>query len=360
MRNNFIILSLMSVLCLPCHKTLGQEAREKEVTFENGSITLAGTVAYPEGEGPFPAVILISGSGPQDRNSTLMGFMPFKLISDYLTTRGIAVLRYDDRGTGESTGESPMSVTSVALSTDVQAAYRFLLSDPDVEAKKIGLLGHSEGGIIAPMVAAANEEIAFVVLMAGYGVKGMEVTLVQQEAIMKAQGLDDAMVKGAVDTNRKVLALLDLELTDEAMDDSVRTYMVEMYNILPPEMQAQVSEEAFISSQVTAVKAQLQSPWTKFFLTYDPAPVLSKITCPVLLLFGGKDTQVLASQNQEIMENALEAGGNDLVSVMVYPEANHLFQKANTGSPSEYQTLDKKFVEGFLPALGDWMINQVN
>jgi uncharacterized protein len=327
----------------------------KDITFENGSVSLAGTVIYPTGNGPFPAIILVSGSGGQDRNSNLFGFEPFRLIAEHLASQGIAVLRYDDRGTGASTGDSPMTVTSKILATDVQAAVKFLKRDEQIDAEKIGILGHSEGGVIAPMVAVENDSIAFLVLMAGYGVKGMDLTLVQQEAIMKAQGLSEDMVTKAVDTNRKVLALLELNLSEEVMMDSIRAYMIDMYEIFPEELKAQMGQEDFINNQTAAVKNQLASPWTRYFLTYDPAPMLSKVHCPVLLLFGEKDTQVSVAQNAGVMETTLRNAGNDKVELKIYPEANHLFQKAVTGSPAEYQTLPKEFVDGFLTDISQWI-----
>ncbi len=342
-------------LCFLCLVTAGYAQESEDITFENDSITLAGTITYPDGSGPFPALILVSGSGAQDRNSNLFGFEPFRLIAEHLATQGIAVLRFDDRGTGASTGGSPMSVTSKDLSKDVQAAVKYLRNIERVDPVKIGILGHSEGGIIAPMVAVENDSIAFLILMAGYGVKGMELTLVQQEAIMTAQGMSEEMVTKAVNTNRKVLALIDMNLSESEMLDSIRAYMIDMYAIFPEEVKGQMSQEDFINNQTASVKNQLASPWTRFFLTYDPAPTLSKVTCPVLLLFGEKDTQVSVSLNAEVMEQALRGGGNEKVEVKIYPEANHLFQKAGTGSPAEYQTLPKEFIEGFLTDMSEWI-----
>lgn len=352
MRAAALVLMLFSVVCQA-------QVTEDSVTFKNGSVTLAGTLTVPDGDGPFPAILLISGSGPQNRDSELFGFKPFKILADHLTANGIAVLRYDDRGTGTSGGTSPMMVTSDTLAADAMAGIRFLENDD--RFSNVGALGHSEGGIIAPMLAVKDKALDFIILMAGYGVPGREVITVQQKAIMEAQGLDSAFIQLSGQTNDKVIDLMDSGLPEEKLRDSVNTLIMEMVELMPQSMSAMISDkEAFATSQTNNVMQQFASPWMRFFLYYDPAPELSKVECPVLLLFGGKDKQILVSQNLELMKDILHEAGNNEVQVITYPDANHLFQKAETGSPMEYGRLDKAFVPDFLDDITNWIKMQTN
>lgn len=330
---------------------------EEEVTFGKDSTILSATLTMPGGEGPFPAVVLVSGSGPQDRDSQILGFKPFKILADSLSRVGFAVLRYDDRGTGKSTGKNVNLSTSEELAQDAVEAVRFLRKHKDIDPKKIGVIGHSEGGIIAPKVASRDEGIAFIVLMAGFGVKGIELSNAQSEAIMRASGMNDDYIKMANELNGKVLDMMARpEMTEEALEAFIIKETVTMVEFMPETFKKSITDpEAYAKQQAKGAIAQFKSPWIQYYMTYDPAPTLAKVRCPVLLLFGALDTQVLASQNQRVMESILAEAGNTNVTTKVFEKSNHLFQEAKTGSPQEYAFLKKEFDPEFLPFLSKWL-----
>ena len=328
--------------------------KQEEVTVKNGAASLAGTLTLPPAGGPFPAVVLISGSGAQNRDEEVFGFQPFRLIADHFTRNGIAVLRMDDRGVGGSTGDVA-NVTSEDFAGDIAAAVAMLKGRPDINPKQIGLLGHSEGGIIAPMVADRSSDVAFVILMAGPGLSGGQIVVQQLADILKAQGQPQAAIDQAVAQQKQVVQAV---ATGEGWD-AVKT-------LLRPQAQAQIAalpadqrtalgdEQAAVEKTVQAQVDMLNSPWYKFFITYDPAPALSKVKVPVLALFGGKDVQVAAAPNEQAIKAALAQGGNTRVTSKVYPDANHLFQPATTGGVDEYAKL-KTFVPGLLDDMVEWI-----
>ena len=313
--------------------------REEDVTIENPSagVKLAGTLTLPQGQGPFTSVILLSGSGPQDRNESLMGHEPFRVLADHLTRKGIAVLRYDDRGFGKSTGNFASSTTA-DFATDAEAAVAFLETRPEIAPRKIGLIGHSEGGVIAPMVAARNSHVAFIVLMAGTGVRGDEVVALQGSAIVEAMGMPKAMVDQIAARQREMLALLKSE-----PDDAV---VIKKLQELNPGAEA----------QVTAQVRQMRSPWFRYFLDYDPAIALRKVTVPVLAINGDKDRQVVASQNLPAIRAALEAAGNKTVEMVELPGLNHLFQTSKTGAPNEYGAIEETIAPVVLDTIAKWLL----
>jgi len=328
--------------------------KQEEVTVKNGAASLAGTLTLPPTGGPFPAVVLITGSGAQNRDEEVFGFQPFRLIADHFTRNGIAVLRMDDRGVGGSTGDVA-NATSEDFAGDIAAAVAMLKGRPDINPKQIGLLGHSEGGIIAPMVADRNSDVAFVILMAGPGVNGGQIVVQQLADLMKAQGQPQAAIDEAVAQQKQVVQAV---VTGEGWD-AVKAF-------LRPKVQTQIAalsaeqrtalgdEQAAVDKAVQAQLDAVNSPWYKFFITYDPAPALSKAKIPVLALFGGKDVQVSAALNEPAVKAALAQGGNTQVTTKVYPDANHLFQPATTGGIDEYAKL-KTFVPGFLDDLVKWI-----
>jgi len=332
--------------------------QEQEVTIDNGEIKLSGTLSYPTGGDKFPAIILISGSGAQNRDSDILGFKPFKILADHFNSKGIAVLRYDDRGTGKSTGKSVGQSTSEEIATDAEAAFNFLKNHKKIDAKQIGLLGHSEGGVIAPMVAARESEVAFVILMAGYGVPGVELTNAQQAAILKSGGMSDEYIEKASQMNQQLItAMVDENKTVEDVKQLASELIRKQIQYLPENVKSQIADEdAYVQMQVQSVVAQMQSPWIKYYMQYDPAPTLTKVSCPVLVLFGELDTQVTEKQNKEVMANALENNKN--VTIKTFEKANHLFQEAKTGSPMEYASLKKEFVEGFESYISDWVLEE--
>ncbi len=329
--------------------------KQEEVTVKNGAVSLAGTLTLPASGGPSPAVVLISGSGQQNRDEDIFGFQPFRMFADHFTRNGIAVLRLDDRGIGGSTGDV-LKATSQDFAGDVASAVAYLKSRSDIDAKQIGLLGHSEGGLIAPMVATQTDDVAFLILLAGPGVTGEKILERQVADVMKSQGAPQAQVDQAVTDQKRVMRIvitgqgwdeLKAEMQKE-LETQIAAMSAEQLKALGGDPK-QVAERA-VADQVAA----MDNPWFKFFLSYDPAPALAKVDVPVLAVFGGKDVQVAAAVNEPAMKTALDQGGNKTVTTKVYPEANHLMQPAVTGSPNEYATL-KTFVPGFLDDMTAWI-----
>lgn len=299
-------------------------------------VRLAGTFTRPKEGGPFRTALLITGSGPQNRDEELMGHKPFLVLADYLTRRGIAVLRVDDRGVGESTGDFKIATTA-DFATDAMAGVRYLLGRADVDRKHIGLIGHSEGGAIAPMVAARMPEIAFIVLLAAPGVPGEEViedqtyqaTLLSgapPEVAAQGRALEHQILEAVLsptDPEKKLLALgADKPLFEEKL-----------------------------KSQLPA----LMSPWYRYFLAYDPRPTLERVRCPVLALNGSKDSQVSPELNLPAIEEALRKGGNKDVTAEIVPGVNHLFQDAKTGAVGEYSEIQETMSPKVLETVAAWV-----
>jgi len=328
---------------------------EDEVAFKSGRILLAGTLTIPKEEKKYPAVILLTGSGPQNRDEEIYGFKIFQKIADYLTRRGIAVLRYDDRGVGGSTGNTMQSTTE-DLAGDAQAAIDFLKKQKNIDPKKIGFLGHSEGAIIAPMVAANSNDVAFMVLMSGTGVNGGEVLLEQQKLILKASGVADSLINQNLELQREINKALNNNKDLNDIRNDIQTFAEKDYETLSPDIKASIKDKkAYINSTVQSQIMVFNNPWFKYFINYDPAPALRKVKVPVLMTFGELDLQVPVNQNKPKMEEALRLGGNKNFKSIIFPKANHLYQEAKTGSPGEYNELEKEFVPGFLEKIGDWI-----
>ena len=321
---------------------------EEEVTFENGDVTLAGTLTVPEGDGPFPAVALVSGSGPQDRNEEIFEHKPFMVLADHLTRAGIAVLRYDDRGTGESSGMFG-TATSEIFMTDALAAIRFLSEDGRIHKKKIGIAGHSEGGLIAPMAAARSKDVAFIVIMAGPGVPGKEILVRQVGLMTKAAGVDDETIASIQSVQQKALDLV----TADADMDTIRAQIKKL-------VETQMGEGADgLEQTVDKSMAELTSPWFRYFLGYDPRPDLRKLKkIPVLALNGEKDLQVDPKQNLPEIEKALKKAKNKDVTIVELPSLNHLFQTADSGAVSEYYTIEETMSPAALDLIRDWIVER--
>jgi uncharacterized protein len=320
--------------------------REEEVTFANpkAQISLAGTLTLPSGPGPFPAAILIAGSGPHDRDEDVAGHRPFLVLADHLTRKGIAVLRYDKRGIGKSTGNYDQATTE-DFASDAAAALDYLKSRKEINAKKIGLVGHSEGGLIAPMIASRSSDVAWVVLLAAPGLKGEQIMLLQSELILRAAGFDDERIARARDFNLQSYALARKERDPEVLETKL-TDLVDstgMSTTLPP---------ATLKPQAR----MMTLPWFRFFLDYDPIPALKKTQCPILALNGDKDLQIASKENLEQIEKALREGGNKDFQTRELAGLNHLFQHAPTGSPTEYGGLQETFATEALTLVSDWIL----
>jgi pimeloyl-ACP methyl ester carboxylesterase len=301
---------------------------EEEVSFENprAKITLAGTLTLPRSEEPHTAAVLITGSGPQDRDETLMGHKPFLVLADHLTRKGFAVLRFDDRGVGKSTG-SGKDATSEDFADDVLAAVEFLSARKEIG--RIGLIGHSEGGMIAPMVAVKSEKVKFLVLMAGPGMPGERILLDQTRLIQQAMGVPKETIEKNVETSRRLYEAVKEGKSEEEL--------------------AKIAGEG--APQVKA----LLSPWFRFFLTYDPRDTLKKVKCPVLAINGEKDLQVVCEGNLKGIEEALQAGGNERFKIVALPGLNHLFQTCRTGAPAEYSQIEETFAPAALETISGWI-----
>jgi hypothetical protein len=312
--------------------------RSEHVSITNApaQVVLDGTLTLPEGAGPFPAVVLISGSGPQNRDEEIFGHKPFLVIADHLSRGGIAVLRYDDRGVGKSTG-SPASATSEALAGDAWAAWQALGTRADIDRTRIGLLGHSEGGLIAPMLAAAHPEIAFIVLIGGPGVTGEQILLKQAELIATAMGAPPAAVAANAEIQKQVFAILREETSQARIAERIGAIPVG-------------SKEAS-----AALVQQSASAWMRFFVLYDPAPALRKVRCPVLAIGAELDLQVPPEQNLPAIEAALREGVNKDITISRLPGLNHLLQPAKTGLPAEYAQIETTVAPAALDAMTAWI-----
>ena len=279
-----------------------------------------------------------------------MGHKPFLVIADYLTRRGIAVLRYDDRGTAQSTGKFA-TATTVDFATDAESAIAYLKTRKEINPKKIGLMGHSEGGIIAPMVAAQSKDIGFIVMLAGTGIRGDALLALQQEAVYRISGMPEDKLAETLAINKKVMDMVvhaSETVTRQEMTDFMATMKDNIASILPEGMTA--------DSYIQQFAASFSSPWMQYFLRYDPAPALEKVKCPVLAVNGSKDLQVPAKENLAAISAALKKGGNKKVTVKEYPDLNHLFQECTTGSPAEYANIEQTFSPVVLKDLGDWIL----
>jgi pimeloyl-ACP methyl ester carboxylesterase len=322
-----------------------------EMTFQSGEVTLAGTLTIPEGEGPFPAVILLSGSGPQNRDEELFNHRPFLVIADYLSRRGIAVLRCDDRGVGGSTGDVYQSTTA-DFATDALAALALLRQHARIAPNRIGLLGHSEGAICAPMAAARSEQVAFLVLLAAPAVPGPELLALQTERITRAEGADEDAVQRLVALNRELTTTLASDGDLDRAREKARDVILRQNELMP--LETRPSESA-LDRMVQAQLDNLFSPWFQFYVRCDPRDALREVTVPVLALYGALDLQVLGDQNRPELESALAAAGNADVTVRTLPGLNHLFQHADTGTVSEYGQIDETLSPEVLELVCAWI-----
>ncbi|MBF6485844.1 alpha/beta hydrolase [Nocardia otitidiscaviarum] len=313
----------------------------EEVSYPSGEITVAGTLTRPEGTGPFPTVVLITGSGPQDRDETLLGHKPFLLLADTLTRAGYAVLRTDDRGVG-GTGGNLEHATYQELTDDIIAGMNYLRGRDDIDDRRIGLLGHSEGGYLAPLAAARPDSgVAFTILLAGPAVPGSEVLLEQNRLIMAAQGATPEEISEQIGFVSGLVAIVrtgDLE--------AARRYVLEHNESLPEDERS--PEEA---------AAQMASPYMAALLNYDPAPALSALRVPTLAVYGGKDLQVPPAQSEGPMRNLL--ADNPDATVHTFDGLNHLLQPADKGTPDEYAAIETTMDPAVLDYLSKWLTERM-
>lgn len=310
-------------------------------------VTLAGTLTMPEGNGPFPAVVLVSGSGQQNRDEELLGHKPFAVLADRLARNGIAVLRYDDRGTGESTGEVD-NATSLDFADDAEAVFEFLRSHKCVDRKRVGIIGHSEGGLIAPIIASHNRKVGFVVLLAGPGTTGADILLQQTERLLQIDSVPQWLIDIRLDFLRTCFAMMDT-LPSERYSDAFAATATDLSRNLTAE---QRKLAGLRKGDAIAMANQMLIPWMRTFIRLDNSYYLGKTQCPVLAVNGERDCQVLPVNLDRIAEAT-----NHKASIHLLPGLNHLMQHCATGSPSEYMLIDETFAVEAMRIIVDFVKN---
>lgn len=324
----------------------------EEVTFENpvDKTTLAGTLTTPTTKKEFPVVILISGSGQQNRNSEIFGHQSFWVIADDFAKKGIGVLRLDDRGIGGSNGASS-TMTTQTFATDTNAAVEFLAKKG---FKNIGLIGHSEGGIIAPMVASQNNKVKFIISMAGPGIAIDELMLLQTNAIGKLSGLSENQLKSTGDLNRKLYATVKNYKGNDLQNEVKKVLAVEIKNLPQDQQPSQTDIEPFLEQQSKSVS----NSWYRYFLNINPDAYWSKLKIPVLALNGTLDMQVISKENLDGIKNSLEKAKNKQFEIEELPNLNHLFQEAKIGSVEEYGLLEQTIAPVVLEKMSAWILKR--
>ncbi len=322
------------------------EARDVAYKNEIDGITIAGTLTIPDGAGPFPAVVMITGSGAQDRDEALMGHQPFWVIADHLSRHGIAVLRADDRGVGGTGGNTMMS-TSENFALDALAGVSFLKTIDRISPEHIGVMGHSEGGIVGPMAAVQSKDVAFVVMLAGTGLPGDEILALQTRLLSKATGMfTDAQLEDMI---AKQLLVMELLKSDAPRGEQIDAMLDLM------RLQGAQADDASLRVAATQQLVGMQTPWFRYFIIYDPRPTLRKLTCPVLALNGSLDLQVPADEDLAEIGKALTEAGNTDFTITRLEGLNHLFQHATTGSPAEYAAIEETFAPEVLDLITNWI-----
>ncbi|MHA4737066.1 alpha/beta hydrolase family protein [Dyadobacter sp. MSC1_007] len=322
------------------------------VKFENSKagVTLAGTLTLPALKGNFPAVVMISGSGPQNRDEEIYNHKIFHVIADHLTRNGIAVLRFDDRGVGESTGNFK-TATSEDFSYDVESAVTYLKTRKEIKKDKIGLAGHSEGGLIAPMVAARSKDVAFLVLLAAPAMQLDSLLLLQQVVISRISGLPEAQIQKSRKINAGAYKIVTSSTDPGTLKAQLTAYVKENPDTTSLGRPKGMTHEQAVSASIDA----LSTPWARFILTYDPIATLQKVTCPILALNGEKDFQVPPKENLGGIKWAAKRSGNQKVKAIELPGLNHLFQECKTGSFVEYPMIEQTFSPLALKTMSNWI-----
>ncbi len=329
---------------------------EEEVSYENtiDKVKLTGTLTLPPVKSPVPAVILITGSGAQDRNETIMGHRPFLVLADHLARRGIAVLRVDDRGMGGSS-RGAVTATSENYAGDVLAGMAYLKTRKEISPSQIGLIGHSEGGMIAPLAAVKSKDVSFIVMMAGLGQTGRDAVLMQSDLLTKTGGMAPELTARVRKVFEQVFDILKVEKDNTIAESKIRQ-VIEAEMATMSEQQKQAF--APILRTMNAQMPMYLSNWFRYFLLFDPAVYLEKVNVPVLALVGDKDLQVPPKENLALIEGALKRAGNKNFTIVLMPGLNHLFQTAKTGLPSEYGEIEETISPVALQTMSDWILKQ--
>jgi pimeloyl-ACP methyl ester carboxylesterase len=328
---------------------------EEEVVFENkeANVSLAGTLTLPGNDKKSPAVILISGSGPQDRDETFANHKPFWILADHLTRQGIAVLRFDDRGVGKSTGNFS-SATTKDFSTDVISAVKYLKSRSDIDPDNIGLIGHSEGGIIAPLAANQTKDVSFMVLLAATGIPGSEISLMQSLSMRPFPVPNEAAYEQAI---RKAI---EIAASDNELPTIKKELTIHYNKTIAPILKPLVGNDAKVNEIIGGLIEMRTTPWIRYFYNYNPAAEIEKLEIPVLSLNGSKDTQVNAKINQNGIRQSLIKGGNQDYKIIELEDLNHFFQECETGKMDEYQKIEQTVSPIALKEISSWIIAHIN
>jgi len=330
--------------------------KEEEVSFHQitQGFTLAGTLALPDGQGPFPALVMVTGSGSQNRDEEIYGHKPFWVIADHLTRKGIAVLRYDDRGVGKSSGMAT-GATTADLAIDARSALDYLLSRGEIDPSRLGIIGHSEGGLIAFMLASEYKDISFIVSLAGPGVDGRSILLEQSEYISRLSGVSESIREDNRTVMGRVYDYMIENETHESWEENVIKFTSTYYSSKQGNNYSEEDVERIKSNVLASIPASSYA-WMRYFVRSDPSSYFATITCPVLALNGGKDCQVLAEKNINAIKSGLQSAGNSQLTTMILPGLNHLFQHCTTGLPSEYNQIEETFDPGTLDLISAWIL----
>lgn len=335
----------------PKQQAIFSEPVSENVTFLNpkDSIQLYGSISLPDREGTYPAVILISGNGEHDRDAKFGSHKPFLDVSNHFVKQGIAVLRYDKRGVGESEGDYS-SATSFDFAEDVRAAVAYLLTKDQIQKQNIGLIGHSEGGLIAPIVAANNSDIAFIISLAGSSIPGDQILLSQQKAIATAKGITPKKINESQKLNNDAFKIVKQYTQSDTLNKHMVAYIKSISENDQDKPEGMTFDE-YVNLQVNAVLR----PWMVNFLRFKPETYIQQVKCPVLALNGDRDLQVLAKDNLPEWKRILEASGNNEITIKELSGLNHLFQSCKTGLPGEYEEIDESFSFTAMEEMTNWI-----
>lgn len=315
-------------------------------------VELDGILSYPKNGTDLPAVILIAGSGALDKEETIANHKTFLVLSHYLVNKGIAVLCYDKRGAGKSTGNHIMATTE-DFASDVEAAIEYLKTKKNINKEKIGLIGHSEGGVIAFMLAAKRHDLDFIISMAGVGVKGEDLFRVQSQRLFSEYNASDSVreVNNMIyERAEEIAATVPFESIGKNLEKYISQILEGRQDLMDNKMSRQ---------QVGKTLFQIALPWSQFMMKYDPTENLKKITCPVFAINGEKDMQVVADSNLSVIDSLIKSNGNKDVTIKKYPGLNHLFQHCQTGAMSEYAWIEETISPEVLDDMGDWILQRV-
>lgn len=341
----------------------------ENVTYFNKdkSIKFGGTLTTPEKGDKFPVAILITGSGQEDRDETLFGHKPFLIIADYLTRNGIAVLRVDDRGIGETTGKETLSnATSYDFAKDASAGIEFLKERKEINPMKIGLIGHSEGGLIASIIGSERKDIAFIVSMAGVSVSGDVLVLSQIETGLRKNKTPKHSIDSILAIEKRTLDILrkepDNRLVGKMIQKQLSLKLLMKQDSLTQKYFMVTQKDGFTTLNMDELGKRYitrMSPWFRYFISYTPTSVLNKINTPFLAINGEKDTQVLAKLNLNGFESIFKKYGKKDYKIISYPELNHFFQHCNTGYMDEVETIEETMSNDVLNDMTNWIKEQI-